>query len=511
MPKWLIWTVLELATLLMLANLVFLWLSHRLKKIIQEQEQQAKNISEKNAEKENNTDPVIASDNSQTFKRLAHFLDQQINHAAAMINPQQENQHETNTLKLWGTVLRAERAIILNQASEKPSPILNRFLANLLYAISTAKLQTADKEELQQNLKVLGDELLQSSELLITKESLSKNQIALNEDLRNNIDRANMRIRQLAIKLAEQQRLQIEIEELKQKIKALENTQASGTSDFPKVQAHVHEATPHKAQSKSATLKQISSLNRLSNRQQIVIEQLKNKIDLAKKSKDSGESVEAQKIAITKMEKIAEESQALIFQLESEMKTSNLSIASLKEELSTKDEKLAELEKMLSSSNETAIGNLKTLHANRKETLGAIRDGLNTALENNLTDNLKEQDKDTKMLERLLQESETCVTLLAQELDTAEAENEALKKQLDERITTNNEDSPIELQELLKQREKNRELVEQTTHLKDQLSNTKTSKDLQELRVEYNKKSLECDRLQLAFADLEMKYLGTLN
>jgi hypothetical protein len=41
--------------------------------------------------------------------------------------------------------------------------------------------------------------------------------------------------------------------------------------------------------------------------------------------------------------------------------------------------------------------------------------------------------------------------------------------------------------------------------------NVASSKDYQELRVVYNKKSLECDRLQLAFSDLEMKYLGTLS
>ncbi|MEP2618265.1 MAG: hypothetical protein ABJH25_09540, partial [Marinomonas sp.] len=126
-------------------------------------------------------------------------------------------------------------------------------------------------------------------------------------------------------------------------------------------------------------------------------------------------------------------------------------------------------------------------------------------------DNLKEQDKDTKMLERLLQESETCVTLLAQELETAEEENNQLKEKVNALATTSSGETPQEHKELLEQREKNRTLVEQTTSLKNQLLNSKSSKDLQGLRVEYNKKSLECDRLQLAFADLEMKYLGTLN
>ncbi|MEP2617245.1 MAG: hypothetical protein ABJH25_04400, partial [Marinomonas sp.] len=362
MPKWLIWTLLELTTFLMLANLTFLWLSHRLNKDIQKQEQEP--VDSKNNET-NNTASADSSDNTKAFKRLAHFLDQQISHAAAMLRPKQENQHETNTLKLWGTILRAERAIVLNQASEQPKPILNRFLANLLYAISTAKLQTADPEELQQNLKDMEDEFFQSSELLITKESLSKNQMLLNEDIRNNIDRANTRIKQMGIKIAEQQRLQIEIDELQRKIKALEATQKLHADDFPEIQAHLHETQNQKAHTKSVTFKQISSLNNLSNRQQMVIEQLKIKIDQARKNQGSGDGIEAQKIAIAKMERLAEESQTIILQLEAEMKTSNLSIASLRQDINAKDEKLAELEKMLSRSNETAIGNLQNLHASR--------------------------------------------------------------------------------------------------------------------------------------------------
>ncbi|MFT2099217.1 hypothetical protein ACMUMQ_12735 [Marinomonas sp. 2405UD66-6] len=508
MPKWLIWTLLELTTFLMLANLTFLWLSHRLNKDIQKQEQEP--VDSKDSEA-NNTASADLSDNTKVFKRLAHFLDQQISHAAAMLSPKQENQHETNTLKLWGTILRAERAIVLNQASEQPKPILNRFLANLLYAISTAKLQTADPEELQQNLKDMEDEFFQSSELLITKESLSKNQMLLNEDLRNNIDRANKRIKQMGIKIAEQQRLQIEIDELQRKIKALEATQKLHADDFPEIQAHLHETQNQKAHTKSATFKQISSLNNLSNRQQMVIEQLKIKIDQARKSQGSGDGIESQKIAIAKMERLAEESQTIILQLEAEMETSNLSITSLRQDINAKDEKLAELEKMLSRSNETAIGNLQNLHASRKETLGSLRDDLNIALESNSSENLIEQDKDTKMLERLLQESETCVTLLAQELETAEEENNQLKVKVNALAKTSSGETPQEHRELLEQREKNRTLVEQTTNLKNQLLNSKSSKDLQGLRVEYNKKSLECDRLQLAFADLEMKYLGTLN
>jgi len=70
---------------------------------------------------------------------LAHYLDLQINFAAASIIPGKVNQNEINRLKIWGTVLKAERAILLNQASENPKPILNKFLSDLLNALSCSK------------------------------------------------------------------------------------------------------------------------------------------------------------------------------------------------------------------------------------------------------------------------------------------------------------------------------------------------------------------------------------
>ncbi len=504
MSKWLVWTLLELSTFLLLANLTFLWLSHSLRKKSQEDKANAQQQEGAAVDIEVDSEP-------ESYKGLAHFLDLQINFTAASIIPGKVNQHEINRLKIWGTILKAERAILLNQTSGNPKPILNKFLSDLFYALSTPKLQNTSISELNQSLEEMKAEFYQTTELLITKESLSKSQFSLNEDLRENIDRAKQRIKQLAVKKLEQKRLEIEVFELTKKITHLEMAQAESSGGFTKFNLQAPTAHKQEKQARNASFKQISSLSHLSDRQKMVIDQLKVQIDKTNKNNNSQDAVEAQRVAIAKMERMSEESQSLISQLDSELETSSLSISSLRQDISAKDAKLAEMERQLIQSNETAIGNLQTLNVNKKETLVSLRDDLDLALQNMSTDSLIEQDKDTKMLERLLQESETCVTLLAQELETAEDTNHHLREKV-EALALGGRDSPSSLSKTLQeQREKNRDLALQTTELKNKLLNVASSKDYQELRVVYNKKSLECDRLQLAFSDLEVKYLGTLS
>ena len=500
MSKWLIWTLLELTTLLFVASLVFIWLSHSLKK-------KAKDAS---VTKTDSIELTKEEQDIKSYKRLANFLDKQISFAVSAIRPELENQHETNTIKLWGTILRAERAIILNQASTEPTPILTRFLSSLLYALSAPKLQMANADELNQSLKKMETELFQTAELLIVKESLTKNQILLNEDLRDSIDKANRHLAQLRIKQKEQQRLELEVNELKSRINNLEKSQTENSNSFVPFKMTLPDNQKLSLELRNTSFKQISSLHHLSDRQEMVIDQLKNEIEKNSNHKNPHNSIEAQKIAIAKMERMAEETQTLIIQLETELETSNLSITSLKQDISLKDSKLAEMEKQLSESNETAIGNLHTLNVNKKETLSSLRDGLSSALESRSSESLIEQEKDTKMLERLLQESETCVALLAQELDTIEKVNQELKQKVETSITHKDGKNSHYSKSLQVQRERNRELVQITTKLKTKMLDMASGKDYQELRVAYNKKSLEYDRLQLASSDLEMKYLGML-
>ncbi|NLQ16369.1 hypothetical protein HGG82_01870 [Marinomonas sp. M1K-6] len=501
MPKWLIWTLLELTTFLAIVNILFMWSSYLLKKKIQIKQVEADG---------GQTPSEHADEPTKSYKQLASFLSKQISYASNAIRPQDKDSHEVNTLKIWGTILKAERAILLNQVSERPKTILGRFLSDLLYALSANKLQNTDPDTLAKNLKETEAEFFQTAELLITKESLAKNQFLLNEDLRKNINRASKRAIQLDSKKRELQRLQAELRDLKAKVKNLETKQITNKDGF---NHYLVTAPKNKILDKStqhASFKQISSLNSLSNRQKMVIEQLRIEV---KKASDNPprQSIDIKKTAVSKLERMSEEFQTIIKQLEGELETSELSIESLKQDIDAKNTKLAALEQQLVNSNETAKENLETLSANKKETLTSLRNTLNTALEGSTTDNLIQQDEDAKTLEHLLHESETCVALLLQELDTAKAANLQLSDKTGTTLGERGNTAPALLGLLVKEREKNRKLAQATTELKKKVSDMPQAKDQQEARASYNKKSLEYDRLQMALSDLEMKYLSTLN
>ena len=504
MAKWLIWTLLEISTLLVLVSIFFLWMTHRLSK-------NAKAIESSTLE--NSVDDMLSlsegADNPDVYKGLARYLDKQISFAANALELNKMSEHETNRLKIWGTILKAERAILLNQVSEQPTPILQRFLSSLFSALFSPKLKLHNIDELKKSIKEMEEEFIQIAEVLMSKELLSENQYLLNEDLRNGIERSKQALKRLAAKKIEKARLESKINELRLKIERLKKEQGVNKE----VDSAFHMQAPavrnQDRERRTTLMRQIASLNHLSERQETVIDQLKNEMSKAQHNHTSHSVIEAQQAAIAKLERISKESQLLVLQLESELETSNLSIASLRQYISDRDAKLIELEKQLSENNSTAIGSLQALHTNKKETLISLRDGLSSATENFPVETLAEQDKDTKELERLLHESETCVTLLAHELQTIENANQKLKSEL-EHINPNKEASNNLSSELLVQRERNRKLVSITTELKEKVLAMRLGKSHQELRGVFNKKSLESDRLQLAFADLEKKYLGTL-
>ncbi len=93
MSKWLVWTLLELSTFLLLVNLTFLWLSHSLRKKSQEDKARAQ---------QQPAESVGIDSEPKSYKGLAHYLDLQINFAAASIIPGKVNQHEINRLKNLG-------------------------------------------------------------------------------------------------------------------------------------------------------------------------------------------------------------------------------------------------------------------------------------------------------------------------------------------------------------------------------------------------------------------------
>ncbi|MBJ7538196.1 hypothetical protein [Marinomonas transparens] len=508
MAKWLIWTLLEFSTFMLIASAFLLWLSNPLKKQLKQQAPRSQNTQSPPLSEEQ-----IAG--AEDYKHLVHYLDQQIEFAANSImatgHLKPASPAHINRFKLWGTILKAERAILLNEVSDHPKPILNRFLSSLLFAVQPSRLKERKIEDLDKTLKDTSAEFFLMGERLVTKETLSQSQFMLNEDLRKNIRRAEKRLEQLQMKKKEQQKLQLEIIKLQSQIKLLVEQQGKQNGTLkpfdlqtPKIIANEKDRLQH------PTLKQIATLNNLSKRQTMVIEQLKNELDRAHKNNRHAEVAEMKRVALSKMERMCEESQSLTLQLEEELKASSQTIASLNEDLAAKEARLIEIETQLANKNETATSTLQTLNASKKETLVSLRDGLDTALEQGKSENLLEQDKDVKMLERLLQESETCVTLLVQELEIAEGKNEQLKQEIEATKDSRHNSKTSSHQPLIEQREKNRKLVQAVTELKEKVLEQAANADLQKLKVTFNKKSLEYDRLQVSYTDLEIKYLETL-
>ncbi|MGO2356505.1 MAG: hypothetical protein ACTH58_17440 [Marinomonas foliarum] len=504
MAKWLIWTLLEVSTLLLVATVFVLWMTHKLSK------NNSNFVDSNPIENSRDVTPdVNSAEDPEVYKGLARYLDAQISFAANAINPSEMSEHEVNRLKIWGTILKAERAILLNQVSEQSSPILQRFLSSLFAALFNPKIKLNDIDELKRNVKDMEEEFIQITEVLLSKELLSENQFQLNEDLRNSIDRSKQALKHLAIKKAEKARIESKVNDFKLKIERLKQAQSANKEIDSVFDMQAPMVRNQDRERRTKLMKQIVSLSHLSDRQETVIDQLKNEMSRAQQNHTSHSRIEAQQTALAKLERIAKESELLILQLESELETSNLSIASLREYISDRDAKLRELEKQLNENNTTAIGSLQALNSNKKETIISLRDGVSSAKEILPIGSLVEQDKDTQELERLLHESETCVTLLAQELETIESENKKLKDELDS-ITPSIKTSSTLASELSVQRERNRKLVSITTELKEKVLEMRLGKSHHELRGIFNKKSLESDRLQLAFADLEKKYLGAL-
>ncbi|MGR0279812.1 hypothetical protein ACUM5Y_12315 [Marinomonas dokdonensis] len=492
MPKWLIWLLVEFNTVLLVASLLMAWLVRR---------QHANNQNTKNADEASKGQQSLEADNlqdSENYHGLVHYINQQISYAVAVL-PTIKSPSQLNLFKIWGSLLQAERSILLNNQAEQPKPTLSRFLSSLLYAITSPKLQKVDSEELKKSLKLAEQEFTQTTEILISKEALQANQALLNEDLRKSIENTKTKVRRMGIKHTEYQRLKLELSELQKKIAKLNGQEV----DTPELIKHNAAEYSKANKDKPASALQAASLASLTHRQKIVIDQLKNQI--GDKEATPTDTEEAQRVALSRLERLSAESQMIVQQLEHELKDTDLSIQNLKKSISKKDQRLAELEKQLVEKNESAISSLQSINSDKRDALDSLQKGLSAALESAPNDALREQDKDSQMLERLLHESETCVELLAQELTTAEKANDELKAKLAESM---GHQVPEGLQT---QRTKNRELLQRITQLKEQDVQAITKDDHQALRVEYNKKNLEYDRLQLAFADLERKYLGVIN
>ncbi|TPE55516.1 hypothetical protein FJM67_00245 [Maribrevibacterium harenarium] len=511
MPKWILWALLEVSTVMVFISAFLFWRGAKLRR-----RQDDSSDSELSAEA--TTEPTGEEAEERNMKQFAAFLDKQVTFAAEKLKSLRPVDDLTliTRFKIWGTLLKAERAIILNEASSRPRPILNRFMASILNAVASSSGNQQNKENLTLSIREVDDEFKQAGELLLSKEELINNQKLLHKDITDSIDRASKRLNRLKIKEQELARLSAELDKLRRQNEKLQAYHNEPISIAPKPSA----ISKNEDRLRHDSHKHLQSLQHLSDRQQTVIEQLQAQL-AQQKENGSQQDKDNRTVALQRMERLVNESKSLIGQLNNELDTTNLSIESLKEDISKRDQELQALEQKLQQENATAVGQFTKVNSSKKDTLNDFMTDISDAKANDAVDNAiyEEQEKEVKVLERLLQESETCVQLLVQELEIAEKENQELLQQLDRKAarmklensvnkTLGSTNDTIELNRL---RQRNRQLVEATTNLKNQLVNAATHNQEKELRTEYNRKSLELDRLQLAYSDLERKYLGTLN
>ena len=516
MEKWILWVLLEAATVMAIASAWILWRTRKLsQKYNQPSEHAEQAPSTDHQDNSSNTDEnAKSSEANPPFKAFAKVLEHQANEAADTLKNLRtsDDLDSVTRFKLWGTLVKAERAILLNDDTEKPQAILNRFMASIISTLESVKNRNLNKHSLTETLKETDAEFIQASELLISKEELVTNQRELHNELYKNIELAEQKLNKLKVKENELQRLRLELKSQQEQINKLEQ-HANHDQQFSQSSQHGEDKAN---QPQHHSTRHLHQLERLSKRQQAIIEHLQ--AQLKNSSSNKGEQQEeAQQIALSRMERLTNESRSLIEQLQSELESTNLSITSLKQDIHDKDKQLQEIDEQLKSSDGGVLGEFQALSTNKRDALESILGGiadLNKDTQEH-ADSFSQQEKEVLNLEQMLKESETCVQLLAQELESAEAENIALREKIersakDKRNLTSPEDMPKELIELEALREEHRDLVAQIQHMKDKLLSQVSGSTEKSLRNEYNKKSLELDRLQLAYSDLERKYLGTL-
>lgn len=509
MEKGILWLLLEAATIMTFATLWFTWRAISLRK---KAHQNHKDLTPQPTNPPINPDEQVQDTPEPPFKALAQFLERQANETADKLKELRTSDEldKVTRLKLWGTLAKAERAILLNERSEQPKPILNRFMASIISTLESVQSRELNQHSLTKSLQELDDEFIQISELLITKEELLANQHELHQELHKSIDRAELKLQKLNVKTIELERLKHDLQKQQQQIQKLENHAQSETKYASITAPQEHETQPH------YSTRHLHQLERLSKRQQAIIEHLQAQLK-APSTQDDAQKQEAQQLALERMERLLRESKSLIGQLQAELDNANLSISSLKQDISEKDRLLEAMDEQITNNEGGLLEEFQTLTSNKRNTVEALLDDFAAIKpeDKEHVEPFSHQEKEVLNLEQVLKESETCVQLLAQELESAEAENTTLREQIERTVEESRKNNihvsqPQKLAELKALREENRDLVKQIQHMKDKLLDQVSSSNEKKLRNEYNKKSLELDRLQLAYSDLERKYLGTL-
>lgn len=531
MGKWLLWTLAELTTVLVFALCYVSWKYWQFKRYLASHES--------SPEEEDTATPVeqsVAYEGTDNLiqQQLAELVDRQISHAIdtlqSLRKTQKDSEQAIDMFKLWGTLLKAERAILLNDQLDTPDHILNRFLGPLLQLLGNPSTSSENIDVLQVKLQQIESETSDALETLDMKEELAKQQKLLNNDLKQEVVRCHRRLESLSRKAAEQKRLKQEFEDAQKKLNTLQDKllALSEKHSDEDIKLFAEDLTPHsqKSPKKDAhendeSFRKLGELRVLSARQQNVIDQLKSEIERFVAPEKLAQAKAAHEIAISRMERMLQESESLVRQLEMEMDSANLSISALKQDVSARDRKLKELESRLQEAKRSPMSSLRDATQSQKATLDQLRMGIENAPEMDQQAALMEdQSKEMATLERLLSESETCVELLEQELETAQKRNMELGEKLEKVKNANKalapaaSDSPgsmLKQQSLDNLRMLNEELESELVNTKQKLIDSLTDNEDKKLKTELSKKNKELSRLQLAYTDLERKYLKAIS
>ncbi|TBR45071.1 hypothetical protein CBF23_000790 [Marinomonas agarivorans] len=503
--KLLIWTLIEINTVLFITIGVASYLLYKQKK--------RKQLTEDTPEA-TNTDSSSSSEQTEGTD-LDRFIVKQLNHATrTLLEAKHQNDEKRVTLtKLWGTLLNAERRILKEEQTED---VLKEFLSPILKAIFESQNSEETLSDLEKKLEQVIAQTNESSATLDVKEELERVQDSLRKTLVDEIEHLEKATAKLQLKHQEKSKLDANLasaykkhEKLKQELQALESEQMD--DDFFNDTLFSPSASIAAKRAQHSATKQIKELTKLYERQKNVIELLKGKVDLSK-ANDIADINEAGEIGVDRLERLVQESDTLIAQLEGELANAEQENMELKTNIENKSEELTQITKQLAANKKSAIGSLKEHTQTNQMVVANLKNDLQGSHATpEIMAFVEQQANEINTIERLLQESETCVTLLEQELKTAKQNNDQLLETIKGAEQQAQPSSPDNQERFEKEQQRKETLLLEHTQIKEQLLSSVANDNEAQLRSDYNKKNLELDRLQLALIDLEKKHIKLLS
>ncbi len=515
--KVLVWTLIEIITLFVFTGGLFIWLKYRLNKKSVENDELPTPSHSLQAQTESLDK---GSDNYQEpTLTLKHFIQNQMKQAAKQLSlaKSQEKAKKVIIIKLWGTLLKAETRILDSPEKDDTEEILKQHLASILQSIFNAKKDNANIKELELKLIKLTQSATQSNEVLRLKSELERAQNTIKKELLVQISSLEGALGRLDIKRHEQAHLELtllnastNIDQLKKTLEHLEQDNEfeplmTTSKSRPSLNEIKHDLEKHRAS------KQINALNQIANRQQIVIDLLRDK--LRETNKEELINIdESQEVAISRIEQMIKESDSLILQLENELGSTSLSIKTLKSDIEIKSKLVFKSEQQLLSAQKTALSSFREFTKKQQSKVDDMKQQLSKAPESTkLATLIKEQQKESSTLKSLLKESETCVTVLESELESAKKNNQEMLHTIETVDPNFRGETPSSTNNKFQHLENlHHTLLAEHSQVKQQLLASIANDKEAGLKNDFTRKNIEIDRLKLAINELEQKQLDSL-